>query len=316
MASPQPVGVTINGKQYQIFIGSDGQRYINDPNHELSALVQSAGLKYQALPGWETVPQAQIQKTVAVHGLGAGGNKAASTLQTAAPAVSMIPYVGPFLAAGMQIASMFVGGGDPTPAHDIWKAIIDAREAVANLKNQLAGSIVDTFTVPAGLDRKSDGPDGGNTANVVASKITCDVLGIQFTSIHKVKRNQWYAALQQLQQQQQQLAQQVHDKELTAQIVASIQGPVAQPTTTPVATPTPPPPPTTTPAVISPQPQIVPVSMPDYSYAIPQMQQPVQAGMFGNMQGVLPYMVLGGILLLAVTQSKGSDNGVSRRRSR
>lgn len=85
---------------------------------------------------------------------------------------------------------MFLGD---IPASELWKQIIDTREALAALRNSVG--IPDSFTVPAGLVRTSDGPDGGSTGNVLASMITCEVLGRQFTSIHNVKRADWNAAL-------------------------------------------------------------------------------------------------------------------------
>lgn len=85
---------------------------------------------------------------------------------------------------------MFLGD---IAASDLWKQIIDTREALAALRNS-AGT-PDSFVVPAGLVRTSDGPDGGNTGNVLASKITSEILGRPFTSIHNVKRADWNAAL-------------------------------------------------------------------------------------------------------------------------
>lgn len=85
---------------------------------------------------------------------------------------------------------MFLGD---IAASDLWKQIIDTREALAALRNS-AGT-PDSFVVPPGLIRTSDGPDGGNTGNVLASRITSEILGRPFTSIHNVKRADWNAAL-------------------------------------------------------------------------------------------------------------------------
>ena len=53
---------------------------------------------------------------------------------------------------------MFLGD---IAASDLWKQIIDTREALAALRNSVG--TVDSFVVPTGLVRTSDGPDGGNT---------------------------------------------------------------------------------------------------------------------------------------------------------
>lgn len=89
------------------------------------------------------------------------------------------------------------------PASSLWKTIIDTRETLAALR--MAHNVYDAFVVPAGLVRTSDGPDGGNTGNVLASKITAEILGVPFTSIHNVKRAQWNAAIAEMNRQIQQL---------------------------------------------------------------------------------------------------------------
>lgn len=90
---------------------------------------------------------------------------------------------------------MFLGD---VPAEQLWKTIIDTRETLAAIRN--AHNIYDPFVVPAGLNRMSDGPDGGNTGNVLASQITCEILGRPFTSIHNVKRADWNEAISRMNQ--------------------------------------------------------------------------------------------------------------------
>lgn len=90
---------------------------------------------------------------------------------------------------------MFLGD---VPAEQLWKTIIDTRETLAAIRN--SRNIYDPFVVPPGLIRTSDGPDGGNTGNVLASQITCEILGVPFTSIHNVKRGQWNQAISQMNQ--------------------------------------------------------------------------------------------------------------------
>lgn len=90
---------------------------------------------------------------------------------------------------------MFLGD---VPAEQLWKTIIDTRETLAAIRN--AHNIYDPFVVPAGLIRTSDGPDGGNTANVLASQITCEIRGVPFTSIHNVKRADWNDAIARMNQ--------------------------------------------------------------------------------------------------------------------
>lgn len=85
------------------------------------------------------------------------------------------------------------------PASTLWKTLIDTRETLAAIRN--SHNIYDAFAVPIGLVRTSDGPDGGNTGNVLASKITCEILGRPFTSIHNVKRADWNAALAEMNRQ-------------------------------------------------------------------------------------------------------------------
>lgn len=206
MPTPQPVYVTYEGKQFQVFVGADNQYYLHDPHNLLA-------FEHTALPG------AGEASGPGLHGLGAGE---AAYGQVAATALSFVPVVGPILGpiAG-AVASLF-GGGDPTPADSIWASIINQREMAAQLRNQIAGQTVDTFVVPPGLDRTSDGPNGGNTGNVLATKICNEVLGLGTDDIHKVKRAQWYACLQALQKLNADLQAKLHDMQLTASIVAQM----------------------------------------------------------------------------------------------
>jgi hypothetical protein len=206
MDTPQPIYATVDGKQFQVFVGADNRFYLHDPHNRLA-------FEHMALPGGDEMPGNGL------HGLGAGE---AAYGQVAATALSFVPVVGPILGpiAG-AVASLF-GGGDPTPADSIWASLIGQREMAAQLRNQIAGQVVDTFVVPPGLDRTSDGPNGGNTGNVLATKITSEVLGLGTDDIHKVKRAQWYSALSALQKLNADLQAKLHDMQLTQSIVAQM----------------------------------------------------------------------------------------------
>lgn len=211
MDTPQPVFVTVAGRQYQVFVGADNQYYLYDPHNTLP-------MQHTALPGANEMPGG-----AGMHGLGAGDQNARAGLMVAATALTFVPVVGPILGPLVgAIGSLFMGG-DPTPGNSIWKAIIDEREAVAQMRNQIAGQVVDQFQVPTGLDRLSDGPNGGNTANVLASKICKEILQLSTDDIHKVKRDQWYKTRDTLAQTIKDLQAQLHDMQLTQSIVSQIQ---------------------------------------------------------------------------------------------
>lgn len=72
------------------------------------------------------------------------------------------------------------------PAKQLWKNVIDTREKLAQLR--VAAGQPDPFVVPANLNRTSDGPNGGNTGNVLAAAITANILGLPSPDIHKIKR--------------------------------------------------------------------------------------------------------------------------------
>ena len=79
------------------------------------------------------------------------------------------------------------------PAPQLWKSVIDTRETLAAVRN--SHGVPDTFLVPPGLNRTSDGPNGGNTGNVLAAAITANIMGISSADIHSVKRASMNAAL-------------------------------------------------------------------------------------------------------------------------
>lgn len=290
--SLQPIYTTIGGNKYQVYVGADGQYYLHDPKHLLET-------QHVALP---TTTRDGGQK--GLHGLGASA-QAYGTV--AATALSFVPVVGPILGpiAG-AVASIF-GGGDPTPASSLWGSVISLRQQVAQLTNQIAGSVVDTFTVPAGLDPNSDGPAGGNTGNVLSAKIVADVLGLPSGDIHSVKRAQYYQAIQSLQSAITQLQQRVHDQQLTQSIVSQVQAqvPTAPNSAAPIAYPQA----GTNPAYLSPGVTTMPVyntvgTQPALPVAYPQYQMPVAVpasvtGTTGSINDYLPYIAVGGILLLA-----------------
>lgn len=85
---------------------------------------------------------------------------------------------------------MFLGD---VPAPVLWKTVIDTRETLAAVRN--AHNIPDSFVVPPGLDRTSDGPNGGNTGNVLASLITAQIMSLPSADIHAVKRANMNAAI-------------------------------------------------------------------------------------------------------------------------
>ncbi len=79
------------------------------------------------------------------------------------------------------------------PAPQLWKSVIDTRETLAAVRN--AHGVIDNFVVPPGLNRTSDGPNGGNTGNVLAAAITANIMGLGSADIHAVKRASMNAAL-------------------------------------------------------------------------------------------------------------------------
>ncbi len=286
-SSLQPIYTTIDGNKYQVFVGADGQYYLHDPAHTLSA-------QHVALP---TTTRDAGQK--GLHGL---GQSAQAYGTVAATALSFVPVVGPILGpiAG-AVASLF-GGGDPTPASSLWSSVISLRQQVAQLTNQIAGSVVDTFTVPAGLDPNSDGPSGGNTGNVLSAKIVADVLGLSSGDIHSVKRAQYYQAIQSLQSAIQQLQQKAHDQQLTQSIVAQVQAqvPTAPNSAAPIAYPQS----GVNPAYISSGVPINPVyntvsTPPALPVSYPQDQLPTIGTTTTSVNDYLPYIAVGGMLLLA-----------------
>lgn len=277
----KPIYVQVNGAPYQVFIGADGKYYLHDPKGQLP-------FAHTALP-IDTSP-----RDTGLHGL--GGNPAAYG-QVASAALSFVPVVGPILGPIAGAVSSLFGGGDPTPASSLWSSLINLRQQIAQLTNQLAGATVDTFTVPAGLDPTSDGPNGGNTGNVLAAKITSDVLGLGTTDIHKIKRPQMYQAIQVLQQHLQQLQQQQHDTQLVQQITAAVSPQTVQPA--PGAA-------TSQPAPVTGTPQTIPM-VPETSILAPQpaiqqvpvyIPQPTTQQM--DLTSYLPYIALGGMVLIAL----------------
>lgn len=313
MTTPKPVYVTVEGKQYQVFVGADNKFYLHDPHNTLA-------FEHMALPGGEEMPGNGL------HGLGAGE---AAYGQVAATALSFVPVVGPILGpiAG-AVASLF-GGGDPTPADSIWKSIIDQREMAAQLRNQLAGQTVDTFVVPPGLNRTSDGPNGGNTGNVLATKICNEVLNLGTDDIHKVKRAQWYQCLQALQQLNTQLQGQLHDRQLAQSIVTQLQPQTAvipatsltQPTTTQPSTANANPAPITQDALTAAYQQgAMQAAQAAMQYQLPMLAQqnipsaypvvytqpaPMPAASTGsNINQMLPYIALGGMMLVALLANR------------
>lgn len=310
----QPIYTTVGGRRYQVFMGSDDRYYLFDPNHTLDTHALQTS-PHQTLPG---LPHEQA---AGLHGLGAGEQ---AYIGVAATAASFVPVVGPVLGPLIGAIGSLFGGGDPTPASSIWKAIIDAREAVAQTKNAIAGSPpnppVDTFVVPPGLVRTSDGPNGGNTGNVLASKICAEVLSLPSSDIHKVKRAQWYACLQTLQKELQQLQGQQHDMQLTQQItqqiiptvpstqtVAAPTQPITQPVLSPYTIPQAALPSQSLPAVAYPPSILAQGAYPSaYPPSYTQPSASVLSPSTSGMTQMLPYLMIGGMFLVML-MSRGSS---------
>lgn len=286
--SAEPIFVDVKGARYQVFVGADNKYYLYDPNHQLDpASLETGYQRHVRLPGADDFSSGNQ-----LNGLGSGDANAQTAISVAATAATFVPVVGPVLGPLIgAIGSMFTGG-DPTPGNSIWKSIIDEREMLAQLRNQLAGNVVDTFVVPAGFDRMSDGPNGGNTANVLATKICNEILNLGTDDIHKVKRATWYKCRDTLAQMIKDLQAQLHDQQLTQSIVQSLTP------ATPVAAPVASPPDTTTIAPITAAPSPTPFMVPQPIYQpTPQIayQPPTD-----NMQQMLPYIMVGGMVLAAV----------------
>lgn len=323
MATPQPVYVTVEGKQFQVFVGADNRYYLYDPHKLLDTHALQAP-PHTGLPGAEEMPGNGL------YGLGAGDQNARAGIAVASTALTFVPVVGPILGPLVgAIGSMFTGG-DPTPGNSIWKSIIDEREALAQLRNAVAGQTVDTFTVPAGFDRLSDGPNGGNTANVLATKICNEILNLGTDDIHKVKRATWYKCRDTLAQMIQQLQAQLHDMQLTQSIVSQL-----RPQTTQVVPATSLTQPTTTQPSTA-QTAVTPITQDDLTaayqrgamqaaqaamqYQLPMLAQqnipsaypavytqPAPAPVASTGSGInqmLPYIALGGMMLVALLANR------------
>jgi hypothetical protein len=149
--------VSKNGARYGVIKGADNKYYIADPNFELNAAHKTFSIAQGVPVSTSTV--AATSKTLS----GFLGTTTDTAIQTAAAAVNFIPVVGPIASAVLSVGDAIFGGGDPTPLSQLISEIVQGRATIAQLTNQIAGQVVDTFVIPAGFNAQ----DKAGTASLV-----------------------------------------------------------------------------------------------------------------------------------------------------
>jgi hypothetical protein len=235
MATQKTIWVNLNGRAFQVFVGSNGLFYLHDPGGHLDA-------PHVALPADRVTAQDGRL------GLSQGGAIAESVVPAA---LSFVPVVGPVLGplasvVGSVVGNMF-GGNDPTPADQLVQKVVQLRQGIFALNQQLG--IPDQMPV---LTRSYAHPydalpmilelwpqNAGISDN---NHWTCDWTGVNCPGCGNMRKC-LYAAINKLtpiyqgkQQQVAAAAQQAQVKAAVAQAVAAVAPavPAPIPTTSPV----------------------------------------------------------------------------------
>jgi hypothetical protein len=126
----------------QFVTGTDGHKYLLDPNYRLAHLPH------------RMIPVAVTGQASPYPGLSQGLG-ATPLEQGGIMALNFVPGVGPILSAVASLAEGIFGGGDPTPEWKLSGMVLQLRQQLKEMHDQLG--IADTFALSGPIGSGQDG---------------------------------------------------------------------------------------------------------------------------------------------------------------
>lgn len=291
----QQIAFEHNGHTFPLYVGSDNQFYAYDPHGLMDG-------PHGSLPGAH--PDVIFTAAASYGGLsGLSSSPVGSIASSVIPAaLSFVPVVGPILGPIASVAASLLsgafGGNDPVNVKDLVAKVVSLRQGI--VQANLAMGRQDVMPVlPAGSHFTANW--GGSPAIPIIlesfpnnasiqdpNHFTCDKTGVNCPGCGNI-RVCLYATINRLTPVAQQLAAQAHDTQLTQSIIAqlpSAQGATPSPTGT----------------------TVIPGGFYPTSTYTPTVSAPLEASVLptDNLQSMLPWILAGGVILVAFSGKRKS----------